>query len=37
MLDRAALSDGEAGEVHEAGHVAADEDVGVGFQDVVEF
>ena len=37
VFDRAALGDGEAVEMHEAGHVAADEDVGVGGEDVVEF
>lgn len=36
MFDRTALGDGEAIEVHEAGHIAADEDVRVRFQDMVE-
>ncbi len=31
------LVGGEAREVHEAGHVAADEEVGLLFEDVVEF
>ncbi len=34
--DGAALGCGESGEVHEAGHVAADEEVGVLFEHVVE-
>ncbi len=34
--DGAALGGGEAGEVHEAGHVAADEEIGLLFEDVVE-
>lgn len=34
--DGAALGGGESGEVHEAGHVAADEEVGVLFEHVVE-
>lgn len=34
--DGAALGGGETGEVHEAGHVAADEEVGVLFEHVVE-
>ncbi len=33
----ATLIGGKAGEVHEAGHVAADEEVGLLFEDVVEF
>ncbi len=34
--DGAALGGGESGEVHEAGHVAADEEVRVLFEHVVE-
>ncbi len=34
--DLATLVGGEAGEVHEAGHIAADEKVGFLFEDVVE-
>ena len=33
----ATLIGGKAGEVHETGHVAADEEVGFLFEDVVEF
>lgn len=36
VLDRTALGGREAGKVHEAGHVPADEDVRVRFQNVVE-
>lgn len=36
MRDRTALGRGEAGEVHEAGHVDADEHVGIGIEDIVE-
>ena len=34
--DGAALGSGESGEVHEAGHVAADEEVRMLFENVVE-
>ena len=34
--DGAALGGGESGEVHEAGHVAADEEVRMLFENVVE-
>lgn len=34
--DGAALGSGESGEVHEAGHVPADEEIGVLFEHVVE-
>ncbi len=37
VVDLAALGDGEAGEVHEAGHVSADEDIGIGFENIVQF
>lgn len=35
--DRAALGAGEAGQVHEARHVSADQNVGLRFEDVIEF
>ena len=36
VRDRAALGGGEAGEMHEAGHVDTDEQVGIGIEDIVE-
>ena len=36
MLDRSALDSGKAGDVHQAGHIAADQDVGIAFQNVIQ-
>ena len=37
VLDGAPLGDGETGQVHKTGHVAADKDVRIGLENMVEF